>query len=148
MVDHIGPTIDVDQVINLLEGQADLYRDLKLNFVYLAGSLVRGEHAWWSDIDVFVSSSDYIQMDANSKWEFLKRINGEILRRTEIDTIEIRIIEDLPLPVQFSIISEGYIVYMGDKEYYIDFKATCINRYLDHMIWIDQYYKYQEEMAL
>ena len=47
---------NLDELLVLIQSELELlFQQYNIAFAYLAGSWVREQQSWWSDIDVFVS---------------------------------------------------------------------------------------------
>ena len=116
-----------------------IFKEFNVSFAYLAGSWIRERHGKLSDIDIFVSWPDYLTATPETKlkvWNELSRKASEI---TKLDQIEITIMEELPLQIQFQVISEGKVLYQRSEEERMDFIETILNQYYDYIIWYQSY---------
>ena len=52
-----------------------IFRRLKLDFVYIYGSVAREQMMWWSDIDFAIASPKFLDLTANQHVSLL----GEII---------------------------------------------------------------------
>ncbi|NIR49480.1 nucleotidyltransferase domain-containing protein [candidate division KSB1 bacterium] len=106
--------------------------------VYLHGSVVEGFAREDSDLDLAVVISD-----ANKK--NLMRLQ---LRYTEFfdlrfkdREIDLKIINQAPLAVKFSVLQKGEIVFSRDEELRTAFEVDVIKRFLDFRHYYDAYNK-------
>ncbi len=68
----------------------------------------------------------------------LVSLNTETEQVTANSSIEIRIIETLPIHVQFRIISEGVVLYTKSEVVRLDHKERIMKQYYDHIIWYEK----------
>jgi len=126
-----------DLVATLKSKLIPIFEKYNCQFVYLGGSWAKGQANWWRDIDVFVSIPGINKIDKKKIFDMLVSLNTEAERVTVNSTIEIRIIETLPIHVQFQIIAEGIVLYEKSEEVRLDYKERIMKLYYDHIIWYE-----------
>lgn len=97
---------------------------------YLFGSHARGQAGPLSDIDVA------LLVKGRPNLSRLLELVGIVM---EIfgDTVDVGILNELPLPVQYRVISYGKLLYVGDDLERSRQEAKIIDEYLDCKPWID-----------
>lgn len=115
-----------------------IFEKFNCQFVYLGGSRTTGQAHWWSDIDIFVSIPGIHKIGDQKIFNMLVSLNTETEQATANSTIEIRIIETLPIHIQFRIISEGVVLYDKSEEVRLDHKERIMKQYYDHIIWYEK----------
>ena len=119
---------------NLLK---DLYHRCGVVVAYLFGSLARKESGPLSDVDIAVLFSRELSED--ERFERRLRMIGKmcgIFRSPEIDLV---ILNDVPLSLQFEVIKGGRILYCADESARVDFEVKAISLWLDRKYYDDRY---------
>jgi len=75
-------------------------------FILLYGSVARGENRRDGDVDLAV----YYEGDQKERFEFRKRILGELPDKYDVHTIQ-----DMPLYVAYNALKEGRVIYARDR---------------------------------
>ena len=127
-----------DLVVTLKSKLIPIFEKYNCQFVYLAGSWAKRQVTRWSDIDVFVSIPGVNKIDNKQIFDMLVSLNTEAERVTGDSTIEIRIIETLPIHVQFQVIAEGIVLYDKSEKARLDYKERIMKLYYDHIIWYEK----------
>lgn len=112
-----------------------LFEENNVDFAYLGGSWVNDEHDWWSDIDVFISVPNFLELSSKTQLDFLTQLHVKATDLTKFEEIEILILEILPLSVQFNAIANGILLYEKNPEIHSFFVEKLLPLYYDHMIW-------------
>lgn len=132
---------ETNLILLLKDKLKPLFLKYNIDFAYLAGSWIRNQQYWWSDIDIFVSYSNFLNLDDKSKWQIWSKIDDLAYQITLLDKIELRFFEQLPIHIQFDIIREGKVLFEKNQETRQQFIEDLLNRYYDHKIWFDSYLK-------
>ena len=135
--DEFTPSFD-DLVVTLKSKLIPLFKKYNCQFAYLGGSWATDQANWWSDIDVFVSIPGFTRIAENKTFEMLVALNTEAEQATGNSKLEIRVIDVLPIHVQFQIIAEGVILFDKSEEVRLDHKERIMKLYYDHIIWYEK----------
>ena len=119
----------------LIQNLKHLFEENNVDFAYLGGSWFRDEHKWWSDIDIFISIPNYLQLSSKTQLDFLTNLHVKSTDLTKYEEIEISVFETLPLHVQFNVIAKGFLIYEKNPELSSLFLEKLLPLYYDHMIW-------------
>ncbi|MFQ6125928.1 MAG: nucleotidyltransferase domain-containing protein [Candidatus Heimdallarchaeota archaeon] len=126
-----------DLVVALKSKLTPIFEKYNCQFVYLAGSWATGQVTRWSDIDVFVSIPRIHTIDDQTTFDMLVSLNTEAEQVTGISTLEVWILETLPIHVQFQVIAEGIVLYEKSEKTRLDYKERIMKLYYDHIIWYE-----------
>jgi hypothetical protein len=110
-----------------------VFETFNCDFVYLGGSVAEGTSGWWSDIDFFVHATHLNFIDKKSRFNWRQIIESALVKITHVDAIHVNVLIDMPLNVQFNVISSGKIIYEKDD-------GTTRADYIEHML--PQYYDF------
>ena len=125
------------EIIDVLRIETELIsKKFNFRFVYLAGSVAREEHHKWSDIDIFVSLPEFQEMSTEKKFETLGEINLSFSDKME--KVVVKVLESLPLVIQFNVIKDGEILYNSDSDYRTQFIENVLRFYYDFDIYRSQ----------
>ena len=128
-------SLSFNELVETLKSKlVPIFEKYNCQFVYLGGSWTTGQANWWSDIDIFVSIPGISKID-EIIFGMLVALNTEAEQATANSNIEIRIIEALPIHVQFQIIAEGVVLYDKSEEARLDYKERIMKQYYDHIMW-------------
>lgn len=120
------------EIVDVLRNEIDwISKKYNFRFVYLAGSVAREEHHKWSDIDIFISYPEFLNMSSEDKYNTLGEIN--LLFSDKLDKAVVKVIETLPLVVQFNVVKDGEILL--DSEYRTKFIEDLLRSYYDFNIF-------------
>lgn len=120
------------EIIDVLRKETEWISDkYNIRFVYLAGSVAREEHHKWSDIDIFVSFPEFLEMSSEEKYNTLGDINLSF--SDKLDKVVVKVLESLPMVVQFNVIKDGEILL--DSEYRANFIEDLLRSYHDFNIY-------------
>ena len=113
-----------------------LEKDEKVLFAYVYGSYVRDSIHFESDIDVavYLKSSDvkgYINKE--------EELTIELVTKTHMDRIDLRILNVLPLLLQYNILKDGIPIFVRDDKERVDFETKVMNRFFELKPYIDEY---------
>ncbi len=130
----------VEDLTRLLEDKlTPLFRARDILFVYLGGSWAQNQNRWWSDVDLFVRWPKMMNLSPEKYLTEWTALGVEASRETGIEDIEIHILEQTPLHIQFRVISEGILIYETDQGKRADWVEGVLNEYYDHAIWYERY---------
>jgi len=115
-----------------------LEKDEKVLFAYVYGSYVRDSIHFESDIDVavYLKSSDvkgYINKE--------EELTIELVTKTHMDRIDLRILNVLPLLLQYNILKDGIPIFVRDDKERVDFETKVMNRFFELKPYIDEYHQ-------
>jgi predicted nucleotidyltransferase len=126
-------TIDIAKFVAIL---SPVFKKNICDFVYLGGSVAEGTSGWWSDIDFFVHTSCLDSKDANYRFNWLGDLTLSIVKLLETDAVHVSFLVDLPLNVQYNVISKGKVIYeRDDGTLRADFIEWMLPSYFDFKIW-------------
>ncbi|MFV2014820.1 MAG: nucleotidyltransferase domain-containing protein [Candidatus Heimdallarchaeota archaeon] len=132
-----------DETNDLVESAKNSLKDIfKLyicEFAYLTGSYARNDQFTWSDIDIVISNPSYLDLPSKDKLDYLLNITTAISDALNFENIDLKILETLPLHVQFLMIKDGKLIYELDEEKTTDFVENLLQVYYDHAIWYENY---------
>lgn len=111
------------------------FKQSQVDFAYLGGSWVRQNNSWWSDIDLFISFPSYLHLDSKAQLTYLANLSVRFSELTDLDEIEILVLENLPLHVQFDVIHDGILLFERISGLKANFVEKLLPRYYDHIIW-------------
>ena len=106
-----------------------LYKQKRVKLAYLFGSIAEGKGGKLSDVDlaVFLDVSLSKKERFNLQLKFISELTG-ILKTDRIDLV---IMNDAPLTLNYEIIKSNYPLLVRDEEQKIDFEHMILSRYLD-----------------
>lgn len=125
----------------LKERLLSIFQKSEIDFAVLGGSWAKGTNKWWSDIDIFLSIPTFQKFNAKKRLHFLADLRVKASELTQIEKIEISVLETLPLHVQFDAIKHSIKLYLKNKEVYPQFLERLLPRYYDHIIWYENMLK-------
>jgi predicted nucleotidyltransferase len=130
----------LEELLKLLKiALTPLLQKNSIQFAILAGSWVRNQQQWWSDIDIFISWPEYTRLSSKKRLEYLIKINTEAERLTNLNKLEIRILQKKSLHTQFNILKEGIVFYELILNSRNDYLEQILPQYYDHIIWFNNY---------
>jgi predicted nucleotidyltransferase len=132
------PEIDIskNELIQILKNLDILeFSKFEIDFIYLGGSFANGTNGWWSDLDIFLSIPNYRFKTSEAKLKILLKLTNFFEEQTHFENIQLSVIENLPLHVQFSIIKYGIVIFESNLEKRLKFIERLLNNYYDHQIW-------------
>jgi predicted nucleotidyltransferase len=111
-------------------------KDEKVLFAYLYGSYARGSIDFARDIDVavYLRSSDvkgYIKKE--------EELTIELVTKIHRDSIDLRILNVLPLLLQYNILKDGMPIFVRDDKERVDFETKVMNRFFELKPYVDEY---------
>lgn len=122
------------KVIKLLKPL--LERDKDILFAYLYGSTAYDTDIPGADVDlaVYLKTSDmkeYIKKEAD--------LTASLISVLETDKIDLRVLNVLPLVLQYSILKEGVLVFSRDEIQRAEFDANVMMRFFDLRPYLEEY---------
>ncbi len=114
-----------------------IFDNWQVDFAYLSGSWARGQNAWWSDVDLFISLPRISVLNPEEKLRTLANLHVIVERATSLKNVEISILEDLPPHIQFHALADGILIYERVNSPRQTFVERCLRQYFDHIIWYD-----------
>jgi len=111
-------------------------KDKEVLFAYLYGSYAQDTAHFESDIDVavYLKSSDikeYIKKE--------EELTIELVTKIHRDRIDLRILNVLPLLLQYNILKDGILIFVRDDRERVDFETKVMNRFFELKPYIDEY---------
>ena len=119
----------------LVQKIKSLFKENDVDFAYLGGSWAKNKHNWWSDIDIFISVPNFLQLTSKPQLDFLTHFHVKATDLTKFEEFEILVLETLPLHVQFKVIANGILIYEKNPEVCSSYLEKLLPLYYDHMIW-------------
>lgn len=107
-----------------------------VDFAYLGGSIAKGTAGWWSDIDFFVHKEMLTSLSRDEKMNWFQELDLELVLAIQVDKVDLKILDDLPIHVQFNAISGGIPLYeVDDGKILARYIETMMTRYYDEGTW-------------
>ena len=113
-------------------------KDKEVLFAYLYGSYAQESIHFESDIDVavYLESAD---LKRYSKKE--EELTIELVTRIHKDRIDLRILNVLPLLLQYHVLKDGIPIFVRDDKERVDFETRVMNRFFELKPYIDEYHR-------
>ena len=113
-------------------------KDKEVLFAYLYGSYAQDSIHFESDIDVavYLKSAD---LKRYSKKE--EELTIELVTRIHKDRIDLRILNVLPLLLQYHVLKDGIPIFVRDDKERVDFETRVMNRFFELKPYIDEYHR-------
>jgi hypothetical protein len=116
-----------------------IFTTSKCDFAYLGGSVAEGTNGWWSDIDFFVHATWLNSKDSKSRSDWLNNLVFLIVKALKTDNVHVNFLADLPLNVQYSVISKGKVIHeRDDGTIRADYIEWMLPRYYDFKTWYER----------
>ncbi|MGQ4874862.1 MAG: hypothetical protein ACP6IY_12415 [Promethearchaeia archaeon] len=90
---------------------------------------------------MFISIPNFINLNAREQLHFLTRLHIDATDLTGFEEIQIVIMENLPLHIQFEVLSNGILLFEKNREKRLNFIEKVLVRYEDFMIWYRNFLK-------
>jgi len=120
----------IEQLRKLLEPDTDVL------FAYLYGSSVTNPDLFGSDIDVGV----YLKPgDLNEYVKKEEQLTAFLASHLHNNRIDLRIINALPLLLNYSILRDGILIFSRDELERVDFETTSMIRFFELKPYLDEY---------
>jgi predicted nucleotidyltransferase len=111
-------------------------KDEKVLFAYVYGSYARDSIDFDSDIDVAV----YLKpSDAKGYIGKEEELTIELVTKIHMDRIDLRILNVLPLLLQYNVLKDGIPIFVRDDKERVDFETRVMNRFFELKPYIDEY---------
>ena len=117
-------------------------KDEKVLFAYVYGSYARDSIHFESDIDVAVY---FRRSDAREYIKKEEELTGQLVTKIHMDRIDLRILNVLPLLLQYNILRDGILIFVRDDKERVDFETRVMNRFFELKPYLDEY---QQMLAL
>ncbi len=103
----------------------ELSRNKSVLFSYVFGSYGRGESTPLSDVDIAV----YLSEEKKNFWEKKLELMGVLNQVLKTDEVDLVILNEAPLSLQFEVIKTGKLLFSRDEEKRIQFEVKVIDFY-------------------
>lgn len=121
-------SIDLDR---LAEAARRAAQDEPVAAVYLHGSYARGQATPLSDLDIAVVLDE--PMDPQEQFNLELRMASVIGNALNMDSTEVRVLNDAPLMFQGQALTDGKLLYCGNDEARVDFETRVLSEYLEFL---------------
>jgi predicted nucleotidyltransferase len=113
-----------------------LEHDKDILFAYVYGSVVHDPDVPGGDIDLVVylkpsEMKEYIKKEAE--------LTAFLISLLETDEIDLRILNVLPLVLQYRILKEGILVLSQDETERVEFETSVMMRFFELKPYLDEY---------
>lgn len=122
----------------LVQNGGHYFKDLPINFVYIGGSVARGEVHEDSDLDLFISVNQYSELDSKDRYKLMNQVL-ESLNPLKIDNIDVQILQQTRLDIQLRVFREGICIYDLNSEERTSYLEDIMNRGFDFEMWLKHY---------
>jgi hypothetical protein len=106
-----------------------LARQKNVRLAYLFGSYGKGTQGLLSDIDVAVLLSN--DLTKHERQELELELIGEISSTLKTDRLDLVVMNDAPIELNYEIIKHGRILHIRDQGEKVDVESMILSRYLD-----------------
>jgi len=113
-----------------------LHDEKEISFAYLYGSAVYDPTLSGGDIDVAV------YLKPSNMREYIKReaeLTSLLIRQLAMDEIDLRILNALPLVLQYTILKEGTLILSRDEIQRTEFETSVMIRFFELKPYLDEY---------
>ena len=104
-------------------------KEKHIKMAYLFGSAARGKTGKLSDIDIGVFLNE--RLDKERAFELQLKLIDKLKLLLKTDRIDLVIMNDVSIPVNYEIIKANYPIYIKDKTKKLEFEYTIMSKYLD-----------------
>lgn len=123
---------DVAQLVACLRATLpDLLAETEVVLAYLHGSTVTGLTHPFSDVDIALVVGDGVS--PARQLDLMLGLNVDLADHCDIRNADVRIINDAPLMLKGSVVTEGILVYERDEASRVDFEVSTRLRYFDYL---------------
>ncbi len=121
----------------LIKIAPDIFNESPVIFAYLYGSHAKGEPHPFSDVDVavFIESTERYT-DLNLELSFSLKLDERLNHKC---SIELRIINNLPLTVVGEVLKYGHLIYSRDEAKRVEYETQSRLAYFDFLHVIRNY---------
>jgi len=119
---------------NLISYLRDFFEEPEA--IVLFGSYATGTDTSESDIDIAV------YLDPSDMKEYLekeRRILSALIGKIRTDRIDLRILNVMPLILQYRVFKEGIPILIKDEQTRVDFETGVMNRFFELKPYLDEY---------
>lgn len=116
-----------------MDGQervADIAKQYKIKLVYLYGSYARNQQNTMSDIDLAVLFED--ELPKKEYLDYQLSFGGEIEKTFALEKVDVRGLNFRSPRFNFTIYSEGVLLFAKDEDTRIGFQLQTFREYNDH----------------
>ncbi|MDZ7262590.1 MAG: nucleotidyltransferase domain-containing protein [candidate division KSB1 bacterium] len=106
---------------------------------YLYGSVVRGDTIPTSDVDIGILLEN--GLTKSERFDLRLRLIGELGAVLKTSNVDLVVLNDSPIPLQFEIISANQVLYCKDESTRVDHEVYVMSRYLDMKYYRDRHSK-------
>jgi len=100
---------------------------------YLYGSVATGHTLPGSDVDVALVLEPGHGLSAYHRMQMELRIAAELEVQCDLPQADVRSVNDAPVMVQGTVVTEGVLVYSRDEDFRADFEVLTRKRYFDFL---------------
>ena len=106
-----------------------LDKQKRVKLAYLFGSIAEGKGGKLSDVDLAVFLD--VSLSKKEQFNLQLKLMSELTGILKMDRIDLVIMNDAPLTLNYEIIKSQYPLVVRDEEQKIDFEHRILSRYLD-----------------
>lgn len=128
-----------------LEKIKEIALKYNLDLIYLFGSKVINKDSELSDLDIAVLLKKRINYNLE---ELILNLIFEFTRLFGFDNIDLLILNNARLAIQYNVICEGKILYYSNIEEKCSYETQIIKKYFDFKKYEEEYYKAMHEQIL
>ena len=111
-------------------------KDKEVLFAYLYGSSISQPIPFNSDVDVAI----YLEpSDIKSYIRKEEELTISLITKLHKDKIDLRILNVLPLLLQYNILKEGIPIFIRDESERIDFEVKVMSRFFELKPYLEEY---------
>lgn len=127
-----------DKIIEILARVlSDILSSYPVVSAYLFGSYAKGAIHPESDIDIAIYLKPGIKLSLNDELT----LGREIEKMSGLKTVDLRVINDLPLTVRGEILVKGTLLYSADDKERVTFETRTLALYFDYLPHIERFRK-------
>jgi len=135
--------LNTDQIVGKLKSH--FQNKSYIDFVYLFGSVARGEVKPLSDFDVAVCIDSTQAPD--DLFDIRLKLLSELFNVLQTEKVDLIILNQAPVELSFRILKDGKLVFERDRQMRIDFREKVVREYLDKRYFLNQRHEIiREEM--
>ena len=91
--------------------------------------------------DVKYLIGKYEEIEEKKYFKKEKELTIELVTKIHMDRIELRILNVLPLLLQYNILKDGIPIFVRDDKERVDFETRVMNRFFELKPYIDEYHR-------
>ncbi len=124
---------------DIVHGLGPIFEKSKCTFAYLVGSYATGTSGWWSDVDIFVHVLGVDSLPDDEKIKLMLGLATSIELQAGIKNVDVRLIDMLPVHVQFHAIATGVLIYENDNGVERrDYIERLLHEYYEYHEWYEK----------